>query len=92
MNSSEKAIAGVTLRSKKPTTVPFSAIADWVIWQFPQREKKGYRGAVRPPGEQYSWLPAVVLPETESVRVYGHLDEAYHTPETAVAFFSKKKA
>lgn len=92
MNSNETTVAGITLRAGKPTTLPFSAIADWVIWQFPQHEKKGYRGAVRPPGEPYSWLPAVVLPGTESVRIYGHLDETYHTPEAALTFFSKKKA
>lgn len=91
MNSSKTAVAGVALRSSKPTTIPFAAIADWVIWQFPQREKKGYRGAVRPPGEQYSWLPAVVLPQSESVRLYGHLDETYHSPEAAVTFFNKKR-
>lgn len=91
MSSMEIIVAGLKLRIDRPTTVSFTDLRNWVIWQFPQREKKGYRGAVRPALADQMWLPAIIQDDRERVRIYAHVQEKFSSPETAVAYFAENK-
>ena len=84
-------IAGVKLRSDRPTTLTYHQLYQWVIWQFPRSSKKGFCGAVRPPIAEHEWIPAVILVDKERVRVYAHLNQTFPSPETAVEYFSENK-
>jgi hypothetical protein len=84
-----KVIAGVKLRSDRPTSLTFSQLFRWVIWQFPRSRDKGFCGAVRPPTAEHEWIPAIIQVERERVQVYAHVGETFPTPETAVEYFSE---
>ena len=84
-------IAGVKLRSDRPTTLSYHQLYQWVIWQFPRPSRKGFCGAVRPPIAEHEWIPAVILADKERVRVYAHLDQTFPSPETAVEYFNENK-
>ena len=83
-------VAGIKLRTDKPTNVALHRWFDWVIWQFPRPQKKGYQGAVRPPEAGYNWIPAVIRDDENRVKVYGNAGKTYPTPEEAVEFFQEK--
>lgn len=89
MSAAETTIAGIRLRTDRPTTATFADLGEWVLWQFPQRERKGYRGAVRPALADQQWLPAIIQADRGRVQIYGHLDDGYPSPETAVAYFTE---
>ena len=89
MSSKENiSIAGIKLRTDKPTNVAMHRLFGWVIWQFPQPQKKGYQGAVRPPETDREWIPAVIQADENRVRIYGNAGKEYPTPEKAVDYFS----
>jgi hypothetical protein len=88
MSNKEKIdVAGIKLRTDKPTNVAMHRMFDWVIWQFPQPQKKGYVGAVRPPETEHEWFPAIIQADNNRVRVYGNAENKYPTPEKAAEFF-----
>ncbi len=88
----KRTVAGISLRSDKPTNVAVRRLFGWVIWQFPHLQKNGYLGAIRPPGAGHNWLPAVIFSDKDRVRVYGNITEEYASPEKALAFFHKENA
>lgn len=88
MSIQTNVVAGVKLRSDRPTTLTYRQLFRWVIWQYPRPLKKGFCGAVRPPIAEHDWIPAVIQVDKERVQVYAHIGETFSTPETAVAFFS----
>jgi len=93
MSSNDKIkVAGITLRVDKPTNIAIHRLFGWVIWQFPRPQKKGYLGAIRPPGAEQAWLPAVIRAEEDRVKVYGNVTEKYSSPEQAVEFFQEKNS
>lgn len=84
-------IAGIKLRSDRPTILSYRQLYQWVIWQFPRPNKRrGFCGAVRPPIADHEWIPAVIQVDKERVHVYAHLDQTFPTPETAVEFFDEE--
>ncbi|MFL7838151.1 MAG: hypothetical protein ACK2T4_00355 [Candidatus Promineifilaceae bacterium] len=92
MSSKEKIkVAGIKLRTDKPTNVAMDQLFGWVIWQFPQPQRRGYQGAVRPPEPEHAWIPAVIEIDNNRVRVYGNAGEMYPTPEKAVEFFNNEE-
>lgn len=90
MTTDKKELAGVKLFNQKPTTLKQKDLYKWVIWQFPKQREGGLCGAVHPPIAEYGWLPAIILIDKQRVRVYGHVDETFSMPETAVEYFNKK--
>ena len=88
MSATETTIAGIRLRMDRPTTASFADLGDWVLWQFPQRERKGNRGAVRPALADHHWLPAIIQADRGRVQIYGHINASYPSPETAVTYFT----
>lgn len=91
MSNQSKIIAGVKLRSDRPTALTYRQLYHWVIWQFPRPSKKGFYGAVRPSTAEHAWIPAVIQVDNERVQVYAHVGETFPTPETAVEYFNYKK-
>jgi hypothetical protein len=92
MSSKERIdVAGIKLRTDRPTNVALHRLYKWVIWQFPQPLKNGYQGAVRPPEPDHDWIPAVIQVENNRVRVYGNAAGNYPTPEKAVEFFDEEE-
>ena len=91
MSNQNRVVAGVKLRSDRPTSLTYRQLFHWVIWQFPRPRRKGFCGAVRPPIAEHEWIPAVIQVDKERVQVYGHLGETFPTPETAVEYFSDNK-
>jgi hypothetical protein len=83
-------VAGIKLRTDKPTNVALHRLFGWVIWQFPLPQKKGYKGAVRPPIGDLAWIPAIIRTDKKLVKIYGNLDKRYATPEKAVQYFQEK--
>ncbi len=93
MSSGDKiVVAGIKLRTDRPTNVKLDDLYGWVIWQFPRPQKAGYCGAVRPPSAEHKWFPALILTEKNRVQVYGNLDKQYSTPERAVNYFQEKES
>jgi hypothetical protein len=84
-----KLVAGVKLRLDKPTNVAMRSLYGWVIWQFPVPQKKGFQAAVRPPLADHAWLPAIVRADKNRVKIYGHIDEQYASPDAALAYFKE---
>ena len=91
MSNQNRVVAGVKLRSDRPTTLTYGQLFHWVIWQYPRPLKKGFCGAVRPPIAEHEWIPAVIQADKERVQVYAHVGETFSTPETAVEYFSDNK-
>jgi hypothetical protein len=89
MSAADTTIAGIKLRKDRPTTASFADLGEWVLWQFPRRERRGYRGAVRPASADQQWLPAIIQADRGRVQIYGHIDASYPSPETAVAYFTE---
>jgi hypothetical protein len=89
MSNKEKIdVAGIKLRTDRPTNVAMHRLFEWVIWQFPEPQSRGYIGAVRPPEPDYKWIPAIIQADNNRVRVYGNAEDQYPTPEKAAEFFS----
>ncbi len=86
MSEDKLVIDGVLLRADCPTTLSFTDLYSWVIWQFPRPAAGGVCGAVRPPGEGYSWYPAVIETRRAKVQVFAHLEQSYATPEAAAEY------
>lgn len=84
----EFTVAEVTLNKDVPTKLTFQELYTWVIWQFPKQKEGGLCGAVTPPITDYGWLPAIILFDEKCVRVYGHLDQKYESPEVAAEHFN----
>lgn len=91
MSKQQKVIAGIKLRSDRPTTLTYRQLHQWVIWQFPRFQNKGFCGAVHPPIAGHEWIPAIIQVEKESVRVYAHLDQEFPSPETAAEYLDENK-
>ncbi len=89
MSSDESiSVAGIRLRTDKPTNVAMHRLFGWVIWQFPLPKKKGFQGAVRPPAGESEWIPAVIRADKNRVKVYGNVEKRFPTPEAAVEYFN----
>lgn len=88
MSNQNRVVAGIKLRSDRPTTLTYSQLFHWVIWQFPRPRKKDFCGAVRPPTAEDGWIPALIQVDKERVQVYAHVGETFATPESAVEYFS----
>ncbi len=84
----KKELAQLKLNSSKPTTVNLRLLHEWVVWQFPKKTANGFCGAVHPPLEQHGWFPAVIRPERNEAQVYGHVPEAFASPELAAEYFT----
>lgn len=91
MAEKNKVVAGIKLRTDRPTSLTFRDLFHWVIWQFPRQEQKGLCGAVRPPVEGHDWIPAIILAGNKRVYVYAHAGETFPTPELAADFFNEGK-
>ncbi len=91
MSSKYEVVAGVKLRSKKPTKLGFRDLFTWTIWQYPRRTTGGLLGAVRPPVSDHGWYPAIIHVKDEHASVYAHLGELFPSPEAAVERLNKSK-
>lgn len=91
MDSLTMVIAGVKLRSDRPTTLAYRQLFQWVVWQFPRHTRRGFSGAVRPPIAEHEWFPALIQVDKKRVQVYAHLDETYSSPEQAAEYFDEAK-
>ena len=92
MGKNKLVVADISLKTDSPTTLAFADLYTWVIWQFPKPVAGGLCGAVRPPGSDYNWFPAVVETNREKVRVFAHLEQTYTTPETAAEYLCRNGA
>lgn len=81
-------IADITLNTGEPTDVDREHLFQWVVWQFPRPHDGGLCAAARPPLPNHGWYPAIVHLQNNKVRVFGHLDLEFDSPETAAEFFS----
>lgn len=91
MTEKNKFVAGIKLRTDRPTSLTFDDLFQWVIWQFPRPRNKGLCGAVRPPLKDCDWIPAIIQAGNKRVYVHAHLGETFSTPELAAEFFSEGK-
>jgi len=91
MAEQNKIVAGIKLRSDRPTTLTFHDLFQWVIWQFPRPEQKGLCGAVRPPLTDHDWIPAIIQAGNKRVYVHAHAGETFPTPELAAEYFNEGK-
>lgn len=91
MSEKKRLIADIPLHTDKPTMLSISDLYTWVIWQFPKTVEKGLCGAVRPPVAEL-WYPAVINTQRNKVRVFGHLEQTYDTPEAAAEFLCQNGA
>ena len=82
-NVDKNIVAGVKLRTDRPTTVNVEDLFGWVIWQFPRVQKAGYCGAVHPPSDEHAWIPALIQPDKDRIKVYWNVNQTYATPEEA---------
>ncbi len=87
----EKYVAGVDLCTDRPTSLTFTDLFHWVIWQFPKPEKKGLCGAVRPPLAEHDWFPAIIEADKKRVYVHAHVGETFSSPELAAQFIHSQK-
>jgi hypothetical protein len=85
----KKVIDTIAVASDRPTELTFDQLYTWVIWQFPRRKGPGLCGAVRPPLEAHSWLPAIVQPQKRLALVHAHLDEEFESPESAAEWLDR---
>ena len=83
MSARTDMIASVAFATDKPTVLPLSELAHWVVWQFPQYKGRALRGAVHPPLPDHGWIPAAIHARRSEVTVHAHLDQRYATPELA---------
>jgi hypothetical protein len=91
MTKKHKLVAGIKLRTDRPTTLTFQDLFQWVIWQFPIQGKKGFCGAVRPPVANHEWIPAIIQAWDKRVYVHGHVGDTFPTPELAAEFFNEEE-
>lgn len=94
MSQEKKSIAGLMLKTEKPTKFKLEALHRWTIWQFPRKIKDGLCGAVHPPITAYGWLPAIIKIKDKSKKayIYGHLNQTFDTPEAAADYLEKEAA
>ncbi len=72
-------VHNVELNADQPTSLTFTQLHEWVIWQFSQQKEDGLSGAVRPPILEAHWYPAIIHPKEKRVQVFGHLNTFYNT-------------
>lgn len=84
-------VAGIKVHADKPTNVAMHRLFDWVIWQFPRPQRKGFQGAVHPPEADHKWFPAIIRADENRVLLYGNTGKSYPTPEAAVEYFNQLK-
>lgn len=81
-------VADIQINADRPTRLSFTDLHTWVIWQFPHPIGKAQLcGAVKPPIPEHPWFAAIIHHQTSKVQVYGHLTEAFESPEAAAEFF-----
>jgi len=76
-------VHNIQLNTNQPTSLTFTQLYDWVIWQIAEPTETGLTGAVRPPIIDANWYPALIQPKEKRVQIYGHLDTSFNTPEIA---------
>ena len=91
MTGKNQVVAGIKLRTDRPTSLTFDDLFRWVIWQFPRPEQKGLCGAVRPPLADHEWIPAIIQAANSRVYVHAHAGVTFPTPELAAEFFNESK-
>ena len=84
-------VAGIKLRTDKPTNIALHRLYGWVIWQFPRPQGKGYQGAIRPPEAGQNWIPAVIRAEENRVKIFSNAGKTYASPEKAMEYFQETK-
>lgn len=83
MAKKKKKVGALKIHLKKPTTLTFTDLKDWVIWQFPRKIGKGLCGAVCSPEPDQGWYPAVIHLKDKVVEVHGHLEDQFESPNDA---------
>ena len=86
----EKTVAGIKLHRDRPTDVALHRLHGWVIWQFPQPQKRGYLGAIRPALPGHEWIPALIRADRNSVKVFGNAPSNFTTPEEAADYLAEQ--
>jgi len=81
----------IQLDPEKPTSLTFSQLHHWVIWQMTRKKGEGLSGAVHPSTPNAGWYPAVIKPKEKRVKVYGHLDTKFQSPEEAAEWLINQK-
>lgn len=87
-----KQVELVTINLDRPTELTFSELYTWVIWQYPNQVGKGLCGAVRPPVPEIGWYPALIRLKEKTVRVHGHLDKKFDSPNAAADWVAESGA
>ncbi|MFO7682829.1 MAG: hypothetical protein R6X34_22550 [Chloroflexota bacterium] len=90
MNDKITGTGSIQLDPVKPTSFTFSQLHHWVIWQMTRKKGEGLSGAVHPSTPDSSWYPAVIKPKEKRVKVYGHLDTKFESPEEAAEWLIKQ--
>lgn len=83
MSDKTTGTGGIQLDPDKPTSLTFNQLHHWVIWQMPRKTGEGLSGAVHPTMPDTGWYPAIIKPKEKRVKVYGHLDTKFESPEEA---------
>lgn len=81
-------IAGIKFNVDKPTALQLEDLHTWVIWQYPKPYLGGFLGAVCPPDSEPYWIPSVVNPEKNMVRIFAQDQKNYNSPEEAAEYFA----
>jgi hypothetical protein len=71
-----------------PVDLSFADASSWVIWQFPRRRKGWWCGAAHPPLRAFGWLPILIHPSDEKIRV--HPSAVFATPEAAANWIARR--
>jgi hypothetical protein len=88
MSKEKRTVASIVLRNDRPTELSFKELYTWVIWQYPRQKGSGLCGAVRPPIANHCWYPALIKNAERRIRVHGHLDQEFATPEQAAEWLA----
>jgi len=89
MSSDKITILSIQFYNDRPTDLAAADLFTWVIWQYPEQAGQFLCGAVRPPIAKHRWLPALISPRKNLIRVYGYVDSHFTMPEQALNWLLK---
>lgn len=80
---SEQALSGTEL-----TCTTLNDLNDWIVWQFPVLNQGYFSGAVLDTKKPNCWYPALIHKDNGGVKIYGHVETIFESPEVAAEFIT----
>ena len=86
----ETGLKEVDLDKTKTTSTSITNLSRWIIWQYPILRETFLCAAICPLESKGRWYPALVNTKDQTVKIIGHLDTIFTTPESAVEWLSSR--